>query len=136
MLGTCTAVSQRLFCAQLVDLRRVQEAILSSAFGVDKSFESSSFKCHRCTSDLPQPNVQEVIVQLCQVLNGSQHDCIRMLMSWDSSNSTFFFFAQPDAQHPARNGHLSWRGAHQPPATILFGCTRWDFFLPLTCAWD
>ena len=122
MLGKCTAVSQRLFCAQLVDLRRVKEAILSSALRVDKSFELSSFKCHRCTSDLLQPNVHEVIVQLGQVLNGSKHDCLgRVLMSWDSSNSPFFFFAQPDAQHPASNDHLSWRSARQKLAMALFG---------------
>ena len=94
----CTAVSQRLFCAQLVDLRRAQEAILSSAYAVDTNFESSSFKCHRCTSDFPQPNVHEVIVQLGQVLNGSQHDCLgRVLMSWDSSNSPFF--SSPSQMH-------------------------------------
>ena len=91
VLGTCTAVSLRLFGAQLVDLRRVHEAILSSAFGVDTGFESSSFKCHQCTSDSPQPNVHEVIVQLGQMLNGLQHDCLgRVLMSLDSSSSPFF----------------------------------------------
>ena len=91
MLGTCTAVSPRLFCAQLVDLRRVHEAILSSAFGVDTGFQSSSFKCHWCTSDSPQPTIHEVIVQLGQMLNGSQHDCLeRVLMSWNSSSSPFF----------------------------------------------
>ena len=37
-------------------------------------------------------------MQLVQVLNGSQHDCLgRELMSWDSSNSPFF--SSPSQMH-------------------------------------